>query len=342
MPRPASSVRVFLVEIVQDAHIDVVLSAFYFSRQKFRQKFRGIARAVAMLLLVLLPAGCQRKTPPPANVTVAMNPAPVVPAAVVPQVVATPIMPLALYRPSPRIFEALESPPRQTPVQKVALTFDAGSDDSAVQAILAQLKAHQTHATFFLTGRFCEQYPDSCRAIADAGMEIGNHSYSHPYFTKRKDAEITEQLAKADAAIQKACGRSTRPLFRFPYGDCNRHTRQVVATAGYQPIGWTLDSLDSVGAKKSANYVANRIIRKIKPGYVTLMHVSYPQSAAALPRIFAYLEKQHLQAVPVSELLLASPPAATGGDRQKAPRPMPSTPGSEQKPGAERIQSARR
>ena len=35
------------------------------------------------------------------------------------------------------------------------------------------------------------------------------------------------------------------------------------------------------------------------------MHVSYPESAKALPRIFAYLDKQGLQNVPVSELLLA-------------------------------------
>ena len=37
------------------------------------------------------------------------------------------------------------------------------------------------------------------------------------------------------------------------------------------------------------------------------MHVSYPESAKALPRIFAYLDKQGIRNVPVSELLLATP-----------------------------------
>jgi peptidoglycan/xylan/chitin deacetylase (PgdA/CDA1 family) len=80
---------------------------------------------------------------------------------------------------------------------------------------------------------------------------------------------------------------------------------------GYQPIGWTLDSRDSVGKPKSANFVAKRIIAQIKPGYITLMHVSYRHSAEALPRIFAYLDKQGLESVPVSELYFAAYPLKT-------------------------------
>ncbi len=241
-------------------------------------------------------AGCQR---PAARLAVSPAvPLPVAPVAPVPS-----SSPLAALQPSPRLFEQARNAPHQ-----VALTFDAGADDSAVRPILAQLNAHHTRATFFLTGRFCEQYPDSCRAIANAGMEIGNHSYSHPYFTRRSDADIQTQLDRAEQTITRICGRSPRPLFRFPYGDCNRRTRTLVARAGYQAFGWTLDSLDSYGKPKSADFVAKRIVAKIKPGYITLMHVSYVHSADALPRIFAYLDKQRMDAVPVSQLLLAPPP----------------------------------
>lgn len=192
----------------------------------------------------------------------------------------------------------------------VALTFDAGSEDDGAKVILQHLKEHHVRVTFFLTGRFCERFPDTCKAIADAGMELGNHSYSHPPFTKRTDKEILAQLDRADEAIKRRCGRSTKPLFRFPYGDCNPRVRQVVARAGYQPIGWTLDSLDSYGRQKSADYVAKRIIAKIKPGYIALFHVEYPESGAALPRILEYLEKERIEVVPVSELLLANTPKA--------------------------------
>jgi len=268
--------------------------------------------------LLVIMTGCRPTVPnrPPVQVAKVVPPV----ASLVPPTVASPTLSgLAMYRPTSRIFDALPASRATDTDLKVALTFDAGSDDSAVRAILEQLKQHHARATFFLTGRFCEEYPDSCKAIAEAGMEIGNHSYSHPHFTKRTDSEIKAQLDKADRAITKACGRSTRPLFRFPYGDCDRRTRQTVAQAGYQPIGWTLDSLDSVGRRKSAAFVEKRILKKIRPGYITLMHVSYPQSAAALPHIFDYLEKQHIRAVPVSELLLASAPQ--NGTRPEKEKP---------------------
>lgn len=192
-------------------------------------------------------------------------------------------------------------------VPKVALTFDAGSDAKAVPLILKTLEERHVHATFFLTGQFCEKFPAECRAIADAGMELGNHSYRHPHFTRLSDAHIQEELERAEAAIVKACGRGAKPLFRFPYGDSNARTQRIVAASGYQAIHWTLDSLDAFQKPKTVDFVANRIDTRVKPGYITLMHVSCVTSALALPRIFDQLDQLGAQVVPVSELLLSAP-----------------------------------
>lgn len=260
-------------------------------------RFRAARWAGVWLIGWLALSGCQRQVRPIAAIKLVTTNAPLKsPVTALPQVNA-----LTTLIPTAKLFEYTRFAPR-----RVALTFDAGSDDSAVRPILTEMEKHHSRATFFLTGRFCEQYPDSCRAIAEAGMEIGNHSYSHPSFIKRSDAVIAIQLDRAELAIIKACGRGAKPLFRFPYGDCNRRTRQAVASKGYQSIGWTLDSLDSFRKPKSADFVARRIISKIKPGYITLMHVSYRHSAEALPRIFEYLDKQGMEAVPVSELFLAA------------------------------------
>ena len=193
-----------------------------------------------------------------------------------------------------------------TDINRVALTFDAGADDTAVPLLLKTLVEHHVHCTFFLTGAFCKRFPNQCKAIADAGMELGNHSYNHPHFTQRTDAQIKVEISTAEAEIAKVCGRSPRPLFRYPFGDNDKRVRDLVASLGYQSIYWTLDSLDSVGKPKNADYVAGRIISKIKPGSITLMHVSRVESAKSLPRIFDYLDKQGIQVVPVSELLLSS------------------------------------
>ena len=217
----------------------------------------------------------------------------------------TPINPaLAAFQPTPELLvRGPENPPR------VALTFDAGSDARAVPLILKMLEERHVHATFFLTGRFCEKFPAECRAIADAGMELGNHSYRHPHFTRLSEAKIRQELDRAEEAIVKVCGRGAKPLFRFPYGDCDERTQKIVAAAGYQPIRWTLDSLDAFRQPKTADFVADRINRGIKPGYITLMHVSCLTSAEALPRIFEQLDRMGAQVVPVSELLLSAPPS---------------------------------
>ena len=61
----------------------------------------------------------------------------------------------------------------------VALTFDAGANADWVASILATLERTCTPATFFLTGRWVEQFQDQARRIA-VRHPIGNHSDSHP------------------------------------------------------------------------------------------------------------------------------------------------------------------
>lgn len=248
---------------------------------------RKISFALLLAVALCATTGCAKKA--------------VAPAAPAPTLVRGTLAPkpyLSGYTPSVKDFYLSPKPHK-----KVALTFDAGSDDKAVKPILEELAKHKVRATFFLTGKFCEKFPEAVKEIADAGMEIGNHSYSHPHFTKLTDAEIREQLSKAEDAILKATGKTAKPLFRFPYGDRNKRVAEIVAAEGYQSIYWLVDSLDSVGKPKTSDFLAERIIAKLAEGGVSLMHVSSVPSAEALPRIFESLEKEGLTVVPVSEFL---------------------------------------
>ena len=47
-------------------------------------------------------------------------------------------------------------------------------------------------ATFMLTGNFVRDFPAQAKAIAAAGQRIGDHSVSHPHFTKLTDAQIRD------------------------------------------------------------------------------------------------------------------------------------------------------
>ncbi|MFP3423129.1 polysaccharide deacetylase family protein, partial [Bacillus sp. SIMBA_161] len=62
----------------------------------------------------------------------------------------------------------------------VALTFDDGADGTNINKILNTLDSHNVKATFFLTGSGINHHPGWIRNIANAGHQVGNHSYSHP------------------------------------------------------------------------------------------------------------------------------------------------------------------
>ena len=257
------------------------------------QKFVCFAALAAFVSIV----GCHRDAP--TRVAVNVPPKPLKPILKKAPPPSAPAITPSLSNFKPKAAQLIVAKDRSG----VALTFDAGSDDRAVGPILKELQARRVQATFFLTGRFCEQFPKSCRAIADAGMEIGHHSYSHPHFPKLTDAQIKTQMERGEAAITKACGRGAKPLFRFPYGDFNPRVCKTVAALGYQPVYWTLDSLDAFGERKSADFVTNRINNRVKGGYILLMHVSSVGSAQALPRIFTHLDAIKAKPVTIGQMM---------------------------------------
>lgn len=167
----------------------------------------------------------------------------------------------------------------------VALTFDGGSSDVGVPRILATLRRHGVDATFFVTGDFARRYPQAVQAMAGDGHPVGNHSNTHPEFTKLSDAGMRAELAAADASIAPLVGQPTRPLFRYPYGDRSAATTAVVNGAGYIPFRWTVDSLGWQGTSggRTAAFVCQRVLSTARPGQVVLLHVgAHPTDGSVL------------------------------------------------------------
>src|SRR5215472_2758291 len=179
-----------------------------------------------------------------------------------------------------------------------ALTFDAGANADAVPSILRTLKSNSAPATFFLTGNFVRDFPAASKSIAVSGARIGDHSVSHPYFTKLTDAQIRDQVLTAESQIAAATGADPWPWFRFPYGDYNQHTISVVNGAGFVPVGWTVDMLGWKGTSGgiTAQTVLNRVLGSLRPGEIVLMHCgSNPDDhstldADALPAVIQALQ----------------------------------------------------
>jgi peptidoglycan/xylan/chitin deacetylase (PgdA/CDA1 family) len=124
---------------------------------------------------------------------------------------------------------------------KVALTFDIEIDDASLYSILEILRARGIKGTFFMTGRWVQAFPAAARAIVAEGHEIGNHSLTHPYFSRIGLNGAAAELEETERIIEETTGVTPRPYFRFPYGDSTAATVAIVAQQGYVAYHWSAD-----------------------------------------------------------------------------------------------------
>jgi peptidoglycan/xylan/chitin deacetylase (PgdA/CDA1 family) len=156
----------------------------------------------------------------------------------------------------------------------VALTFDAGADDAGAPKILPELARAGVTATFFMTGRWAELYPQWARRIV-ARYPIGNHTFNHLDLLSLSLEEVRSELLMAGTAIRRATGRPPIPLFRFPYGSSSPSTLALVNHLGYMAVGWTVDTLgwEGTSMEQSVASVTSRALAHLEPGEIILMHV---------------------------------------------------------------------
>ncbi|HZF89074.1 polysaccharide deacetylase family protein [Streptomyces sp.] len=163
----------------------------------------------------------------------------------------------------------------------VGLTFDDGPSSAHTPALLTALRQNGLRATMFNQGQYAAAYPSQVRAQADAGMWIGNHSYTHPHLTQLSQSQIDSEIARTQQVIANAGGGTPR-LFRPPYGETSTTVRSVAAKYGLTQVIWDVDSQDWNGASTDAIVQA---AARLTNGQIILMHEWSANTRAAVPRI---------------------------------------------------------
>ena len=182
-----------------------------------------------------------------------------------------------------------------------SLTFDAAWGNEDTQQLIDILGRYNVKATFFVVGQWVDKYPESARALADAGHEVMNHSNDHAHFTKLSAAEIAANINACSDKIEAVTGR--RPtLFRAPYGEYDDSVIAAVDGMGIHTIQWDVDSLD--WKELSAGEITQRVLPRVGCGSIVLFHNAAKHTPEALPGIIEGLIAEGYDIVPVSELLL--------------------------------------
>ena len=189
--------------------------------------------------------------------------------------------------------EAVQDPT----VKSVAISFDDGPGATTTPQLLQILKEKNVHATFFVLGENTAQHPDIVKQTAEAGHEIGNHTYDHQDLATLSAQSITEEVTKADTEIKKATGK-TPTFVRPPYGSIT----SVGASVIQQPIiEWSVDSED--WKTRNPDLILQKIQATVYDGAIILFHDIYPETIRAVPQVIDYLQEQGYRITTVGDLL---------------------------------------
>lgn len=111
-----------------------------------------------------------------------------------------------------------------------------------VPRILKLLEEEGARATFFIPGWVAEHHPAECRAIRDAGHEIGHHGYLHERADPDKPAEERDGFTRGLKALQDVLG--VRPVgFRAPGWDLTPITLDLLREHGFSYSSSLMDDV---------------------------------------------------------------------------------------------------
>ena len=181
----------------------------------------------------------------------------------------------------------------------VSLSFDAAWGNEDTQMLIDILNKYNVHATFFVVGEWVDKYPESVKALADAGNEVMNHSSTHPHMAQLSAEQIQTEV---------------NTLFRCPYGEYNDTVVSTINGLGMHVIQWDVDSLDWKGL--SSDEITSRVLTRVQPGSIVLFHNAAEHTPEALAGIIEALIADGYSIIPISKMILPGDTSIDPNGRQ--------------------------
>ncbi len=195
---------------------------------------------------------------------------------------------------------------------EIALTFDDGPDTELTPRVLDLLDEAGARATFFCVGARARAHPHLVREITARGHAVENHAFNHSramgFFSVQR---LVRDIGDAQKTLADITGSAPK-FFRAPFGIRTPLTEPALARLGLRCVAWNIRSLDSVDG--SAERVAARIVRRLAPGAIVLMHdgvegrrrsttARAPSVLGALPLVLATLREREWRSVTLRSAL---------------------------------------
>lgn len=189
--------------------------------------------------------------------------------------------------------------PSEVPWAALAVNVDWGEE--VLPQMLDVLRRYRVRATFFLTGRWAQKFPEMARRIAQEGHEIGNHGWDHLHPKELDDADLRRLVADNARLLESLTGQ--RPtLFAPPYGEVDERVVRLAGAEGHRTVMWTVDTID--WEQPPPEVILQRVARRLDRGAIVLMHPT-PATVQALPEVLRLMAERGLVCVTVGEMVAA-------------------------------------
>lgn len=186
----------------------------------------------------------------------------------------------------------------------IYLSFDDGPIPEITPWVLNELKKYNAKATFFCIGKNIEENPEIFRQITQEGHTVGNHTYNHLNGWQTETSvyienveECTRQMAevgrrKTDDGKQSI--KSSKLLFRPPYGKITGKQAKFLRKKGYQIVMWDVLSGDFDQTISKEKCLEN-VLKNSGNGSIVIFHDSVKAEKNmryVLPKVLAHFSKK--------------------------------------------------
>lgn len=184
----------------------------------------------------------------------------------------------------------------------VYITIDDGPDPYSTPEYLKVLKENEVKVTFFMIGSRMEKYPELVKQIDSEEHAIGNHSYSHNYYTLYSNPEnFKEEVLKAEESVFSIIGKRPK-VFRAPGGSTKMNAPEfdnVLSDLGYNLFDWNVSAADTDPRGITKSQVIYNIKHESKglKRVIVLMHDNSKRKASleALPQVIEFFKEKGYQ-----------------------------------------------
>lgn len=182
------------------------------------------------------------------------------------------------------------------------LTFDCGWENGYTSKVLDTLRDKKVPAAFFCTLSNIKAEPELTARMIKEGHIVGNHSDTHPDFSKIDRTQMAKEIETCDNYLREHFGYSSK-FFRFPAGSYSDSSLDLVTSVGFKSVFWSVAYADwDVNDVKGKQYAFETVTSRLHPGAIILLHSVSPDNAEALGDIIDWARKQGYEFRSLSQL----------------------------------------